>query len=34
MIVILGVTKAYQRKGVSLGVLMHGDAAFPGEGIN
>jgi len=33
--VILGVTKAYQKKGkTSLGVLMHGDAAFPGEGIN
>ena len=33
--VILGVTKAYQKKGrSSLGVLMHGDAAFPGEGIN
>ena len=33
--VILGVTKAYQKKGkTSLGVLIHGDAAFPGEGIN
>lgn len=33
--VILGVTKAYQKKDkTSLGVLIHGDAAFPGEGIN
>ena len=33
--VILGLTKAHQKKGkTSLGVLIHGDAAFPGEGIN
>ncbi|MEG3581620.1 MAG: 2-oxoglutarate dehydrogenase E1 component [Chloroflexota bacterium] len=33
--VILGVTKAQQMKNKSsLGILIHGDAAFPGEGIN
>ena len=33
--VILGVTKAQQMNGnSSLGVMIHGDAAFPGEGIN